>query len=286
MRPLQRQFLELLVAFLVLEEELEFELAVAGAFGDALGLEGLERFGDHTVGLGHFESQGVALGLVLHVDAHQNLIDLLGELLGLLLRDALVGELVVELIAKDAQVGEPDKEAGLEARGLLRLAHRLDELPLVQLPAGDGHDAVDLLDKMHRGGVVEVRTDLQQVVHIVAVESSECSHIGAVAFALLEFVQLQVFGVRVLQIGLFDELVVVEMGEEDGVHRIVEHQSEAALRGEVTELLVEHLFREGVFELVEIDLRVATLPGCHTSRCSAAGGRANSVWGGRCRISL
>ena len=131
----------------------------------------------------------------------------------------------------------------------------------MQLLAGDGHDAVDLLDEMHRGGVVEVRADLQQVVHIVAVESGERGHVGAVAFALLEFVQLQVFGVRVLQIGLFDELVVVEMGEEDGVHRIVEHQSEAALRGEVTELLVEHRFREGVLELVEIDLRVAALPG-------------------------
>ena len=238
MRPLQRQLLELLVAFLVLEEELEFELAVAGAFGDALGLEGLERLGNHAVGLRHFESQGVALGLILHVDAHQNLIDLFSKLLGLFLRDALVGELVVELIAEDAQVGEPDEEAGLEAGRFLRLAHRLDELPFVQLLAGDGHDAVDLLDEMHRGGVVEVRADLQQVVHIVAVESGERGHVGAVAFALLEFVQLQVFGIRVLQIGLLDELVVVEMREEDGVHRIVEHQSEAALRGEVTELLV------------------------------------------------
>ena len=173
----------------------------------------------------------------------------------------MVSKLVVELVAHDAQVGEPDEEAGLESGLLLGFAHRLDKLPLVQLLAGDGDNAVDLLDKVHRRGVLEVGADLQQVVHVVAVQAREGGHVGTVAFALLQFVELQERRVRVFEVVLADELVVVEMREEDGVDGVVEDEAEAAFGAEIAELLVQRGFREGVLELVEIDLRVAAFPG-------------------------
>ena len=39
----QHQFLELGVAFLVLQEQVEFELSVTGTFGDTVGFEFLKR---------------------------------------------------------------------------------------------------------------------------------------------------------------------------------------------------------------------------------------------------
>ena len=209
--------------FFVLHEQLELELAVAGALGDAAGLEGLERLGDQTVGFGDFQTQRVAFGLVLHVDALEDSIHLFGELLGLLLRDGLVGKFIVELVTQDAQVSETDEETGLESGLLFRFAHRLNELALVQFLSCDGDNAVHLLDEMHGRGVLEVRSDFQQVIHVVAVKSSKSGDIRAITLALFQFVQLQEGRGRVVEVVLADELVVVEVREEHCVYGVVEH---------------------------------------------------------------
>jgi len=110
-------------------------------------------------------------------------------------------------------------------------------------------------------GTAEVGTGLQEVVHIIAVKTCERCHIRAVAFALLEFVELEELGIRVLEVFLFDELIIVEVREENCIDGVVQDESEAALGTEVTELLMEHGLGERILELVKIDVSVAALPG-------------------------
>ena len=133
------------MALVILEEELELELSVTGAFCDAGSLELFKRLFHEAVWNRSLETEGIPLGLVLYVDFLQVFIHLGVELLGLLLGGVLVGEFIIEAVSEEVQVGEADEEAGLETGALLGLVNGLDELPFVELLASDRDDAVDLL---------------------------------------------------------------------------------------------------------------------------------------------
>ena len=78
------------MAILVLHEELQFELPVAGTLGDATRLELLKRLRHHALGIGVFQAERVALRLILDVHLLQHLIHHAGERLCLLLRGKVV----------------------------------------------------------------------------------------------------------------------------------------------------------------------------------------------------
>lgn len=249
------------MTLLVLEQYVQLELAVAGTLGYAASLERLEGFGDKPMSHRVFQAQGVSFRYIFDIFLAQVLVHCLGELLRRGLSRAPVCKLIIEVVCGDVQVREAYEEASFHSGLLFSLVHRIDELTLVELFSGDGHDAVYLLDEMDGGGVPELRTRLDEVIHIVAVQAGERGHVRDVALAVDELVYLQVLRICTVHFLLGDELIVMEVRKEDGVQRVVENEAETALGREVAEFLMEHSLGEGVLELVEIDSGVSALPG-------------------------
>lgn len=96
----QHQFLELGVTFLILQEQVEFELSIAGTFGDTLGFEFLKRLPHQTVCKRVLHTERGTLGSILYIDIFQHFIYNVSKLLRLLLRGLQVGKLIVEMVGR------------------------------------------------------------------------------------------------------------------------------------------------------------------------------------------
>ena len=212
--------------------------------------------------LGFVQTERLPLGLVLEVDMLQFLIDHLGERVCLLLVDLLIGKLVVEMVLRLPHIGKSDEELGLDTRLFLRLVYRVHELRFVEFLARHGDDAVDLRYHVYRRGIEVLAADLHEVVHVVPEEPRIGRHIGAIAFAELQLVNLFEMLVGLIQFALLHELVVVELREKHRLVRIVQRETEPALRGDIPEFLIEGLVPiELVHVLVHVYLGVAAFPG-------------------------
>ena len=199
---------------------------------------------------------------VFDIDLAEQLVHRLAETLGGLLCRLRILELEIEVIDGLAHIGETHEEFGLQTDFLLGLPHRIDELRLVQLLTGERHDAVHLAHHVDGRGLLKFPAHLDKVVHVVTEESGVGGDIGAVALALLQLVELQEMLVRGLQLLFGHELVVVEVREHHRFEGVVQGKAEAALGGDVAELLVERLLEvEMVKVLLHIDFRVAAFPG-------------------------
>ena len=150
---------------------------------------------------------------------------------------------------------------------LLRIHNCLHELRFAELLSGHIHDSVDFAYHKHGVGVLEPWTGLDEVVHVVAVESGISCHERTVALALGEFIDLMELhlssGVEGVDILFCHELIVMELREENGVDGIVHTQSEATFGSDVTQLLEEHALREIALELLHVDAGVAALHRVH-----------------------
>ena len=124
---------------------------------------------------------------------------------------------------------EADEEVDLDAGFLLSLAHCVDELLLIEFLARNADDAVNLLDHMDLRSLAMVAVHLDQVVHIVTVKSGERGYIDAVTLALFKLVKAPETRVRVFQIALLNELVIMVLREEGRIESLIENQTEAAL---------------------------------------------------------
>ena len=74
-----------------------------------------------------------------------------------------------------------------------------------------------------------VAVHLDQIVHIVTVKAGERGYIDAVTLALLKLVKTPETRVRVFQIALLNELVIMVLREEGRIESLIENQTEAAL---------------------------------------------------------
>ena len=67
---------------------------------------------------------------------------------------------------------------------------------------------------MYGGRVVELASDLYEIVHIITEETRIGCYISTISFAYLEFMDLQEMFVWIIQFTLFHKLVVMEVWEE------------------------------------------------------------------------
>ena len=158
-------------------------------------------------------------------------------------------------------ISKTDKELRLDLRFLLRLVYCLYELRFVELLAGHGYYTIDLGYHVHGRRLAVESSDLDEVVHVIAVQAGIGGYVGTVAFAEFEFVDLEEVLVGLVDFIFRHKLVVMEVGEEHALVRIVKREAEAALGSDISEFLIEGLVPvEGIHVLIHIDLGIAALP--------------------------
>ena len=102
---------------------------------------------------------------------------------------------------------------------------------------------------------------LNEVIHVIAIEARIGGDVRAIAFTDLQFIDLQEVFARTIEFTLLHKLVVVELREEHGLVGVVQREAEAALRGDITEFLIEGLVPvKLVHVLIHVYLRVTTFP--------------------------
>src|SRR5215217_6580974 len=108
-------------------------------------------------------------------------------------RTVVVGDRVVELGQEDQpgsgavhQLGDGRDEMVAAAERGQRLVDGGDDLDLVELLAGERDDALALLDEPDERGLPVVPGDLDDVVHVVAVQARGVGHVDEVALPLLQ----------------------------------------------------------------------------------------------------
>src|SRR5215217_9450473 len=193
-----------------------------GVAGEA---EDLELAVGPLAGLHHAAAVAVELAGSHHPD-HRGAIAqrlTLGEVLVVLLpegrvqavhqrRPVLVGDRVVELDQEDQpgggavdQLGDGGDEVVAAPQRGQRLVDGGDDLDLVELLAGERDDALALLDEPDEGGLAVVPRDLEDVVHLVAVQARGIGDIDEIALPnlqLLEPQQLAALGGAVIVCGV------------------------------------------------------------------------------------
>ena len=166
------------------------------------------------------------------------------------------------MVFRLTNVRKSNKELGLNVHQFLCLMHRVNKLWLIQFFTRHRHNTIHLRHHMHGRRLVETTTYLHQVVHIVAEQSRIRRHIRTIAFALLQLIDLQEMLVWLIQFALFHKLIVVEMGEQHRLVRIIQREAESTFRSDIAQLLVHGFIPiELVHILLHINLRITAFPG-------------------------